>query len=45
MKLQHTSACFFLFTSIYWGVLMSLAEHADDVLKDAFLYEAIAAED
>ena len=30
-----------LFVSIYWGVLFALAEHADNVLEGAILYEAV----
>ena len=34
-------ACFALFVSIYWGVMMTLAENADNVLDGAILYEAV----
>ena len=33
-------ATFALFVSIYWGVMVSLAENADNVLEGAILYKA-----
>ena len=35
------SACFALFTSIYWGALVSLAESADNVLEGNYTLEIV----